>query len=169
MFSPMIRICSEVFLEFSACSAELSTTWFTAVLTFSIVPLVLSAAVCSNRDASRSVRAFLSISLIVSCIASRRVIVTLDRSPVSSFCLSMRSSTHTVRSPAAIFPTALILVRMFLLMEDANFIPTIMQTIITANTAALNDQMIWFITISFSCLSVPTKTMPIISSVEPFW
>ena len=169
IFSPIRRICSEVLFEFSACSAEFSTIRFTAERTLFIVPLVLSAAVPSKEDASNSFWTFWLISRIVLCIASRRVIVTLERSPISSLLLSSFLFTCTFKLPAAIFSTVLILVLIFLLIVLASFVLTIRQTSIIAATAATIDPKSRITTASLSCLLVPTKIIPTISVSEPFW
>ena len=168
IFSPIICICAEVFLEFSACCAELSTIIATVSFTCVIVPLVVSAAIPSTSDASDKCLAFSEISRITDCMASRSVIVTFESAPISSFLASSFSSTHTFKLPCASSSTTWMLLWILLLIDNAIFMANAIHTSIITITAITILPRILLMTASFCALSVPTKTMPIISLSEPF-
>ena len=169
IFSPIIFIWSEVFLEFFACSLELSTTMLTACCTCDIVPLVLSAAVPRICDVESSCFAFSEISRITDFMASLNVMVPRDRSPISSFRFRSFSSTHTFKSPSASFPTTATLFLIFLLIEAAMRIAVTMHKSITTSNAIIILPRILLTIASFRALLVPTNTIPITWSVVTFW
>ena len=99
------------------------------------MPFVLSATSLSAFPASRSAFAFAEISFITVFVASRSVIVTLDKSPISSLLFKSFSSTQTSRLPAETFSTTPILVLMLLVIDEDILIPNAAHISIITNTA----------------------------------